>query len=116
MEGSFCGIQGWGDQRISTPLNRGDRPFVHHIFRGIDEKTAENLPNLLIYGHHALLIPEYPENYPEYPEKAEYLEYPKKADYPIFRTGFDRFSGYSGYSGLLEYFSGFSGYSGNEVG
>ncbi len=25
---------GGGDQRISTLLNRGDRPFVNHIYRG----------------------------------------------------------------------------------
>ncbi len=41
MEGSsepfmmfFVASEVRGDQRISTPLNRGDRLFVHHIYQG----------------------------------------------------------------------------------
>ncbi len=36
---TFCGTVG-GDQRFSTPLNRGDHPFVHHLHRGDQWKDA----------------------------------------------------------------------------
>ena len=32
----------WGDQRLSTPLNGGDHPFVHHLDRGDQWKDAGN--------------------------------------------------------------------------
>ena len=99
---------------------------VKHFFQSESYRQ-----NQKIYGHHPLLIPEYPENYQEYPEKAEY---PGNPDFPnipdrickvfrIFQTEFDEFSGYSGH-GLMSLrifcifrtrfirFSGYSGYSG----
>ncbi len=56
---------------ISSHGHGGTQPY-----RSYQQSLAE-----VIYGHHLLLIPEYPENLEKYPENLEYWEKPENPEY-----------------------------------